>query len=32
MTLIDITGQTFGYLTVIERTEKPQGVKSRNAY
>ena len=32
MALIDITGQTFGYLTVIGRAEKPQGIKSRNAY
>lgn len=32
MALIDITGQTFGYLTVIERAKKPEGVKNRNAY
>ena len=32
MSLIDITGQTFGYLTVIKRIEKPEGIKNRSAY
>ena len=32
MGVIDLTGQQFGRLTVLERTEKPEGVKSRSAY
>ena len=32
MALIDITGQTFNYLTVIERVQKPEGIKNRSAY
>ena len=32
MGVIDLTGQQFGRLTALERAEKPEGIKSRNAY
>ena len=32
MALIDMTGKTFGRLTVIKRVEKPEGIKTRDAF